>query len=585
MLIVYCEKCGHRVQDEELERGAAIKLDENQYLCSKCAPAQKPVVHSAKTSLPPTGMHAGVDLKGKSGARYPTRSARAASVTERVAHESGGRGGANVRQKSSAKIMIIAGAAFGVLAAVIIVVATSGRSAARQPVASNPLPAVVPQPVAPAPNPPIEPARNVQPIPPQPTPEPVRPPTPIPQPEPPQPTPEPAQPPTPAPQPTPEPAQPTPPPPPTPQPPQPATVMPEGGGEWTQLFDGKTLNCLNSHVRKGWRVANGAIEKVPKTDDAAQSARQFDDGEIRVRFELKGAEFMYFCARQGASGVHRFHFDRQRCQELAGKPHEVVFSCYRELVVAKLDGQPITAEVRGQPTAGHLQFNCRPSGLRILALDFRPFPAKTDAPKTPEPAKTPEPQVAGLPDEAAWKAGLNLLPLIDTGKDTVDGVWTVKDGALNSDRARYARLEFPYRPPEEYDFRIVFTRATGDGFVGQLLSRNSGNFMWMIAGWENTRCGIDYNGDAATVPFALDNGRKCVSVVQVRNDGARCFLDGKPIAEAKIDYQKLDMFGRYKLRDGRLLGLASQSCTFIIHSAEVIERTGKGTFTRPKANE
>jgi hypothetical protein len=41
MLIAYCEKCGFRVPDEELSAGTAVKVSENNYLCSKCAPPKK----------------------------------------------------------------------------------------------------------------------------------------------------------------------------------------------------------------------------------------------------------------------------------------------------------------------------------------------------------------------------------------------------------------------------------------------------------------------------------------------------------------------------------------------------------------
>lgn len=42
MMLVYCETCGFRIAPEDLERGAAVQVEENRYLCAKCNPNKTP---------------------------------------------------------------------------------------------------------------------------------------------------------------------------------------------------------------------------------------------------------------------------------------------------------------------------------------------------------------------------------------------------------------------------------------------------------------------------------------------------------------------------------------------------------------
>src|SRR5262249_451802 len=61
-------------------------------------------------------------------------------------------------------------------------------------------------------------------------------------------------------------------------------------------------------------------------------------------------------------------------------------------------------------------------------------------------------------DAARWQQAIKLLPVVEIAKDRVHGTWEKKDGALVSGPEQRARIEIPYIPPAEYDFRIAFTR-------------------------------------------------------------------------------------------------------------------------------
>ena len=61
-----------------------------------------------------------------------------------------------------------------------------------------------------------------------------------------------------------------------------------------------------------------------------------------------------------------------------------------------------------------------------------------------------------LPDPKNQKGRIvNLLPLIDPSKDTVDGTWKKENGVLTVQATNSANIEIPYQAPEEYDFRVT----------------------------------------------------------------------------------------------------------------------------------
>jgi formylglycine-generating enzyme required for sulfatase activity len=153
-----------------------------------------------------------------------------------------------------------------------------------------------------------------------------------------------------------------------------------------------------------------------------------------------------------------------------------------------------------------------------------------------------------------------------------------------SDKARPARIECPYRPPEEYDFRISFTRLGGDSFVGQVLSKRALNLMWAMGGMG--KGGIDYCGGFlettdTTVNLSLQNNRRYTALVSVRNGSLTAYLDGQLLIRWDTNFSTLDMVTAYRMRDPTLLGLITLSSPTVFHSAEVLEVTGRGSFTRP----
>lgn len=141
------------------------------------------------------------------------------------------------------------------------------------------------------------------------------------------------------------------------------------GKPWQPLFDGTTVGCLRG-TPGSWRVENGTLAYIPGTDDAAQTRIDFTDGELRIRFEVKDAERLWFLLRQGAGGGYGVDLTPQ-LKGLEGKPHELIFVAKEDKVTATLDGKPIGVEVSAQHRSGCMQFNAKGRMVRILAMDVR----------------------------------------------------------------------------------------------------------------------------------------------------------------------------------------------------------------------
>ena len=186
-----------------------------------------------------------------------------------------------------------------------------------------------------------------------------------------------------------------------------------------------------------------------------------------------------------------------------------------------------------------------------------------------------------LPPEIHAPQKINLLRLIDAKRDTVRGDWIIKDGALIGDNN--ATLRIPYQPPEEYDFRIEFTRISGTGSIGQMLSAAGASFTWIMAANGNKDCGIEQidhkraweNHTHISDPKVLENGRRYTSIVHIRKRGISVEVEGRTIAQHETDFSDMTPFFRWDI--GRnCLGVGSWDAKTAFHAIELIEITGEG---------
>lgn len=167
---------------------------------------------------------------------------------------------------------------------------------------------------------------------------------------------------------------------------------------------------------------------------------------------------------------------------------------------------------------------------------------------------------------------VNLLAMIDPVRDAKAGTWKLENGVLTSDKENGARVQIPYLPPEEYDYRIVFSRREGDSGVLQFASRDGREMIWVM-GYNKV---FSLNDKSLRRKCELVNGRKYRSLIKVRRGSVQFSLGGRLILEEK-DEDRLFQRGLWnRLPDEKLLGIGSFFSPTAFYSIEILELSGRG---------
>jgi hypothetical protein len=184
---------------------------------------------------------------------------------------------------------------------------------------------------------------------------------------------------------------------------------------------------------------------------------------------------------------------------------------------------------------------------------------------------------------------VNLLKLVDPAKDGVLGSWKMEEGKLIGPTGRLVRLEFPYQPPAEYDYKIVYTRLSGANNVSQVLSRQGKSFMWIME-LAQSRCAFGLcggkwitdtgNASLTTITATMNDAGPHTSLLEVRKDRIRCYYDGTLIRDYKTDFSDLSMHSDWKLRSEQVMGLGLWDSATEFQKVEVTEISGKGKKLR-----
>ncbi len=182
---------------------------------------------------------------------------------------------------------------------------------------------------------------------------------------------------------------------------------------------------------------------------------------------------------------------------------------------------------------------------------------------------------------------LDLLPVVkaEIERGTRNN-WKAENGVVSSNKERFLMMRTCYRPPEEYDYCIEFTRNEGVADVIQLLVHDAHRFNWQMGSWKNTRYGFatirgeecDKNSTGVRVKQGLANGRRYTAVVKVRKGEISGWLDGQLISMYKTDYSEITP-GSWNLGLDEL-GIGSNESATIFHRIEVTEITGRGEVAR-----
>lgn len=193
--------------------------------------------------------------------------------------------------------------------------------------------------------------------------------------------------------------------------------------------------------------------------------------------------------------------------------------------------------------------------LDELVKDYAGTPAAEEAKKLMAGLKLPAgPPPADLsqattkpPDNSVWGKSIDLLGISAPDRNTYQGKFAPQNGVLTSDGAGWSRLRVPYRPPEEYDLKLVFKRLQGDECLVIGLSIQSHPFTLMLAGWKNRWAGFEcIDGKRLNEsPLGLDrapifeNGKKYELIVQVRKNSLQTLLNGQTLVSANVTPDRL----------------------------------------------
>jgi hypothetical protein len=222
-------------------------------------------------------------------------------------------------------------------------------------------------------------------------------------------------------------------------------------------------------------------------------------------------------------------------------------------------------------------------GLTLTRIEARLADAPAAAPATVGGAKPlAEPGETVRPVSLAG-GRVDLLALVDPGKDGVSGAWR-SGGGLMVASDRYALLQLPFSVPEEYDLSVTFTRTAGQGSVAVLLAAHRKSFDLALdvkgeARFE--RVGNKIAKDNPTsVPVVINNGQAYVVTIQVRNDHVAALLDGKLLTQWKTDYKDMSRYALWKMTDDSLCGLGANGAGVTFSAVVLTEVSGKGKALR-----
>lgn len=180
--------------------------------------------------------------------------------------------------------------------------------------------------------------------------------------------------------------------------------------------------------------------------------------------------------------------------------------------------------------------------------------------------------------------------------DAVAGRWSRRDGELVTAAAEGARIVLPVRPQPEYDFRVSFTRRTGQHSIALIFVAGSGQATFEIDAWGEHLAGIQNIGGRSLRENStraenqqLQNGRRYTAEVRVRRDRVEGYLDGRLIATYRGNGDNLSMLDVWKMPDAGTLGVGAWDSETVFHSIDVtlpgkntpLMPAGKATPARP----
>ncbi|HLW65747.1 MAG TPA: hypothetical protein VKS79_10545 [Gemmataceae bacterium] len=172
--------------------------------------------------------------------------------------------------------------------------------------------------------------------------------------------------------------------------------------------------------------------------------------------------------------------------------------------------------------------------------------------------------------ERSGKKEVNLINLLDLSKDIADGnnKWRVDKNVLSCVEGNFwPRVQFPYQPPQDYDYSITFAQNRLRNGVALIMPNRLGGMFSVIVGSKNGNAYRLFWGNDNNMPGLIRPGVKYSFTAQVRKDAIKVYLREEGMKERKIgeldDIRKLKNEGNWSKIEPGVVGLsADDPCTF-----------------------
>jgi hypothetical protein len=235
-------------------------------------------------------------------------------------------------------------------------------------------------------------------------------------------------------------------------------------------------------------------------------------------------------------------------------------------------------------TLGNTDGNTQPAVVNSVDIPARS--AAQDVVVTPIQPPVNPPQNPGdyVPDpavEAQWNQAVELLPLVDPERHAVVGKWSLTNKGLETDLQKCSRLAIPYQPPEEYDYRVDFTREKNGFDVNLIFPVNGQGHLWMMDSWQACGFGGTYkNRDAVPTPGIANHVRHSV-IIEVRAKSLKAWLDGHLLQSITLWKSPSLVTPDWRLPDESMIGVGSWNNEVVFHRISVRAIKGQGRVIPP----
>jgi hypothetical protein len=183
---------------------------------------------------------------------------------------------------------------------------------------------------------------------------------------------------------------------------------------------------------------------------------------------------------------------------------------------------------------------------------------------------------------------IDLLNQAEPARDTLAGNWTLGKDSLTSSAGASAQIEFPHAPTGDYDYRVEFSRSTGESPISLIFPAGGQMCDWVVSGQKPTITGFasvdgeGFDNNRTTNHFVrpvLENNERHTLVVALRNRMATAYIDGLQTGLLRTEEARITLDRQITPPRGNRLGLRIGGDVVTILSADVLPVAV--TTTRP----